>query len=47
MGSKNPKTSYSQKYFFFLSNYTIKSIFFGVSPPPPPSKLEIFQPLDQ
>ena len=42
MGSKNPKTSYSQKYYFFCQR-----AYFPELAPPPPSKLEIFQPLDR
>ena len=46
-GVQKSQNQLQSESLLFLSNYTIKSIFSGVSPPPPPSKLEIFQPLDR
>ena len=46
-GVQKSQNQLKSEILLFLSNYTIKSIFSGVSPPPPPSKLEIFQPLDR
>ena len=46
MGSNNPKTSYIQKYYFFVKLYHKEHIFRSY-PPPQPSKWEIFQPLDR
>ena len=45
-GVKKSQNQLQSEILLFLSNYTIKSIFSGVSPPPP-SKLGIFQPLDR
>ena len=45
-GVQKSQNQLQSEILLFLSNYTIKSIFSGVSPPPPPSKLKIFQPLD-
>ena len=46
-GVKKSKNQLQSEILLFLSNYTITRIFSGVSLPPPPSKLEIFQPLDR
>ena len=46
-GVQKSQNQLQSEILLFLSNCTIKRIFSGVSPPPPPSKLEIFQPLDQ
>ena len=46
-GVQKSQNQLQSEILLFLSNCTIKSIFSGVSPPPPPSKLEIFQPLDR
>ena len=46
MGSKNPKTSYRQKYYFFCQIIPYRAYFLEFATPPAP-KSEIFQPLDR
>ena len=45
-GVQKSQNLLQSEILLFMSNYTIKSIFSGVSPPPP-SKLEISQPLNR
>ena len=46
-GVKKFQNKLQSQILLFLSNYTIKSIFSGVSPPPRSTNLEIFEPLDR